>query len=47
MTQVFPHGEVEVSHPEIGKFKVNGQMLKSYFGGDFNASKAFMILERP
>ena len=45
--QVFPHGGVKVSHPEKGTFKVNGQRLTSYFGGDFNATKASIILEPP
>jgi len=34
VTQVFPHGAVEVTHPENGTFKVNGQRLKLYFNND-------------
>ncbi|XP_012854372.1 PREDICTED: uncharacterized protein LOC105973875 [Erythranthe guttata] len=34
---VFPHGAVEVLDPETEKsFKVNGQRLKHYHGGEFN-----------
>ena len=39
MTKFFPHGGVEVTHPENGTFKVNTQRLKSYFGGEFHADK--------
>ena len=39
MTQVFPHGGVEITHPEKGTFKVNTQRLKPYFGGEFLMSK--------
>ena len=34
VTQVFPYGTVEVTHPEKGTFKVNGHRLKLYVGGD-------------
>ena len=39
MTNVFPHGGAEVTHPEKGTFKVNTQRLKPYFGGEFRADK--------
>ena len=39
MTQVFPHGAVEIMHLEKGTFKVSTQRLKPYFGGEFHASK--------
>ena len=39
VTQVFPHGEVEIMHPEKGTFKVNTQQLKPYFGGEIHANK--------
>ena len=39
MTKVFPHGGVEVTHPEKGTFKVNTQQLKLDFGGEFHANK--------
>ena len=39
MTKVFPHGGVEVTHPEKETFTVNIQRLKPYFGGDFHADK--------
>ncbi|XP_039117955.1 uncharacterized protein LOC120253788 [Dioscorea cayenensis subsp. rotundata] len=34
VTHVFPHGAVEISHPQNGTFKVNGQRLKHYFPGN-------------
>ena len=37
MKKVFPYGAVEVTHPEKGTFKVNGQMLKKYLGGEFDS----------
>lgn len=30
MTQTFPHGAIEISHPTKGTFKVNGHQLKPY-----------------
>ena len=36
MKKFFPYGAVEVTHMEIGTFKVNGQRLKQYLGGEFN-----------
>ena len=30
--QIFPHGAVEVQHPDGHSFKVNGQRLKLYLG---------------
>ena len=39
VTKVFPHGGVEVTHPEKGTFTVNTQRLKPYFGGEFLADK--------
>ena len=47
ITQVFPYEGDEVMHLEKGTFKVNGQRLKPYLGGDFNASKASINLEPP
>ena len=35
ITQVFPYGSVELMHPERGQFKVNGQQVKIYLGGQF------------
>ena len=32
ITQVFPHGSVELMHQERGHFKVNGQRVKPYLG---------------
>ena len=38
VVEVFPHGAVEVkSLHDGGTFKVNGQRLKLYYGGAFNA----------
>ncbi|GKE35569.1 reverse transcriptase domain-containing protein [Tanacetum coccineum] len=34
ITQVFPYGTVELSQTDRPNFKVNGQKLKHYFGGD-------------
>ena len=34
ITQVFPYGNVELSHLEKGNFKVSGQRLKLYFSGE-------------
>ena len=31
VSQVYPHGAVEINHPEKGTFKVNGHRLKHYF----------------
>ena len=44
VTKVFPYGAVEVTHPEKGTFKVNGQRLKQYLGGDLNKDKTTVIL---
>ena len=44
VTKVFPYGAVEVTHPEKGIFKVNGQRLKQYLGGDLNKDKTTVIL---
>jgi hypothetical protein len=36
VTKVFPYGAIEVKDPESERtFKVNGQRLKSYYGGEF------------
>ena len=32
VTKVLPYGAVELTHPEKGQFKVNGQRLKHYLG---------------
>ena len=39
MTQVFPHGAIEVTHPEKGMFKVSGQRLKQLFKGEIDVRK--------
>ena len=47
VVQVFPYGGVEIMHPEKGKFKVNAQRLKPYFGGEFHTRKQDTILSTP
>ena len=47
VTQVFQYGGAEIMHPEKGTFKVNTQRLKSYFGGEFHASKQSIHLSTP
>ena len=44
MVQVFPYGGVEIMHPKKGRFKVNAERLKSYFGGEFHARRQDTIL---
>ena len=39
VVQVFPYGGVEIMHPEKGQFKVNAQILKPYFEGEFHARR--------
>lgn len=42
---VFPHGDVEVvSHDQQMRFKVNGQRLKAYWGGDYPSAKTTVQL---
>ena len=47
IAQVLPYGVVEIMHPEKGTFKVNGQRLKQYYGGDINIEKAALLLDTP
>jgi hypothetical protein len=43
---VFPHGAVEVmSKDQQRRFKVNGQRLKAYWGGDYSNEKTTMPLD--
>ena len=42
--KVFPHGGVEVSHPEKGTFTVATQRLKPYYGGEVLADKQVIPL---
>ena len=44
VTKVFPHGGVEVSHPEKGTFTVATQRLKPYYGGEVLADKQVIPL---
>ena len=47
ITRVFPYGGVELAHPEKGNFKVNGQRLMLYFGGQFEKRKSHTNLKSP
>ena len=47
MTQVFPYEGAKIMDPEKGTFKVNAQQLKSYFEGEFHASKQAIHLNTP
>ncbi|XP_022866621.1 uncharacterized protein LOC111386402 [Olea europaea var. sylvestris] len=47
ITQVFPHGTVEITHDSKGTFKVNGQRLKHYWSGDFSKEKSTVHLRPP
>ena len=44
VTKVFPYGAVEVSHDTKDTFKVNGQRLKHYIGGNFQKEKTSINL---
>ena len=45
ITQVFPYGSVELMHHERGRFKVNGQRVKIYLGGQFEKHKSTTSLK--
>ena len=45
ITQVFPYDSVELMHPERGRFKVNGQRVKPYLGGQFKKHKSTTSLK--
>ncbi|MCI54613.1 hypothetical protein A2U01_0075863 [Trifolium medium] len=47
--EVFPHGAVELLDPGGGNqsFKVNGQRLKPYKGGELVRHKAAFLLHDP
>ena len=45
ITQVFPYGSVELMHSERGRFKVNGQRVKPYLGGQFKKHKSTTSLK--
>ncbi|CAL1394164.1 unnamed protein product [Linum trigynum] len=47
VTQVFPHGAVEISNAQIEPFKVNGHLLKLYLGGDIERAELLIKLEDP
>ena len=46
--KVFPYGTVELIEPTSGRsFKVNGQRLKIYLGGDVHRQKSSITLGQP
>ena len=45
ITQVFLYGSVELRHPERGQFKVNGQRVKLYLGGQLEKHKSTTSLK--
>ena len=45
ITQVFPYGSVELTHPEKGTFKVNRQRVKPYFEGQLEKYKSTTTLK--
>ena len=47
ITKVFPFGAVEVTHPDKGTFKVNGQRLKLYLDGGVLDPKVTIDLQDP
>ncbi|XP_039123384.1 uncharacterized protein LOC120260005 [Dioscorea cayenensis subsp. rotundata] len=48
VTEVSPHGAIEISHLERGTFKVNGHRLKPYFGGEVSKDiKEIFFLREP
>jgi hypothetical protein len=44
ITQVFPYGAIEIEDENKGRFKVNGQRLKRYYGGDYSTDKVSVEL---
>ena len=48
VNQVFPHGAVEISKDSEGtRFKVNGQRLKPYYGGDVTRHSSSITFAPP
>ncbi|KAM6543139.1 hypothetical protein CsatB_007586 [Cannabis sativa] len=46
ITKVYPHGAMDVCNEQSGKeFKVNGQRLKHYLGGEVDRAKTSITLE--
>ena len=39
ITQVFPHGSVELENKECARFKSNGKMIKIFLGHEKNANE--------
>ncbi|XP_062118463.1 uncharacterized protein LOC133832095 [Humulus lupulus] len=44
VVKVFPYGAVEVTSEKTNNFKVNGQILKLYLGGQFDQAKSVILL---
>ncbi|CAL1411705.1 unnamed protein product [Linum trigynum] len=47
VTQVFPHGAMEISNAQTESFKVNGHLLKLYLGGAVERAELLIKLEEP
>ena len=45
ITQVFPYSSVKLMHPKRGRFKVNGQRVKIYLGGQFEKHNSTINLK--
>ena len=45
INQVFPYDSVKIMHPKKGRFKVNGQRVKIYLGGQFEKHKSSTSLK--
>ena len=45
ITQVYLYGSVELTHPEKGTFKVNGQRVNPYFEGQLEKYKSTTTLK--
>ena len=45
VTQLFPYGTIEITHPDKGTFKVNGQTMKPYFGSEFKSNHVSIVLD--
>ncbi|XP_038902480.1 uncharacterized protein LOC120089135 [Benincasa hispida] len=46
--EIYPYGIMELTHEDgSNAFKVNGQRIKPYYGGDIDRKKAFIDFEKP
>ena len=46
VTQVFPYGTIEITHPNKGTFKAKGQRVKPYFGSEVKSDKVSILLDK-